>query len=168
METNKVKLSVPCNKEETLPETFIYQTPYSTEKLELVVDYVMIPDFMGVEKRVVYLAAKDAETGESYAVFSKYFGEFIGQICTTYIDTNNLPEAEKFLVENHIGFKTPFTKTSGYCEYPLFVINPKLLAQTSEWENYLEDFVFFEGQEKMSTDTLVDMFYEMLNKTYVE
>ena len=46
-----------------------------------------------------------------------------------YVDTNNLPAAPEFLVENGLATYTGLTRPSGFCAYPLF-------AFTSE---------FFEG-----------------------
>lgn len=40
-----------------------------------------------------------------------------------YVDINNEPEALDFLVENGIAEKTPFTKQSGFVEYPAISVN---------------------------------------------
>ena len=37
-----------------------------------------------------------------------------------YVDTNNLPTAAEFLVENGLATYTGLTRTSGFCAYPLF------------------------------------------------
>lgn len=49
-------------------------------------------------------------------------GEFYG-----YIDTNNYPTLEKFIIENSIGEFTGKTKQAGYYEYPLYLFNTQTL-----------------------------------------
>lgn len=55
----------------------------------------------------------------------------------SYIDTNNFPNAEEFIVSNGLGFFTGLTEQSGFCEYPLYQfiserlreLEPRELAQ---------------------------------------
>lgn len=44
-----------------------------------------------------------------------------------YVDTNNMPDIEAFLVENGIAESTGLLKGSGYCVYPLYLFNPERL-----------------------------------------
>ena len=37
-----------------------------------------------------------------------------------YVDTNNIPTAHEFLVENGLATYTGMTRPSGFCAYPLF------------------------------------------------
>ena len=37
-----------------------------------------------------------------------------------YVDTNNMPSAEKFIRENNLGEFTGEVEYSGFCEYPLY------------------------------------------------
>ena len=46
-----------------------------------------------------------------------------------YIDTNNMPEMEKFIKDNDLGEFTGFTLRSGFCEYPLYVFNVDKLRE---------------------------------------
>lgn len=46
-----------------------------------------------------------------------------------YIDTNSMPELEKFITENDIGEFTGLTKRSGFCEYPLYLFNVDKLRE---------------------------------------
>lgn len=39
------------------------------------------------------------------------------------VDTNNLPWAEKFIEDNELGIKTPFTMRSGFCVYPIYIFD---------------------------------------------
>ena len=40
-----------------------------------------------------------------------------------FLDTNNYPDAESFILENGLGTATGITARSGFCLYPLYVIN---------------------------------------------
>ena len=44
-----------------------------------------------------------------------------------FIDTNNMPEAARFLIENGIGEDTGDVGFSGFCVYPLFKIDESKL-----------------------------------------
>lgn len=46
-----------------------------------------------------------------------------------YLDTNNLSNAEKFVVDNDLGEFTGLTGRSGYCEYPLYLFNVDKLRE---------------------------------------
>lgn len=46
-----------------------------------------------------------------------------------YIDTNNMPELEKFLTENDIGTFTGFMGFSGFCAYPMYSFNAEKLRE---------------------------------------
>lgn len=127
---------------------------------------------MGKKKRIIALQLHDFD-GCPYATISIAFGEFIGLMFTTYVDTNNNPWAEEFLQKNGIGIKTSFTKASGYCEYPLYAINPayvrKCLGDDIELISYLEDYNF-DGKKMDYTDYFniweerTKDFYQMLEK----
>ena len=39
------------------------------------------------------------------------------------VDTNNCPWAEKFIEDNELGEKTPFTFRSGFCVYPIYIFD---------------------------------------------
>ena len=46
-----------------------------------------------------------------------------------YVDTNNMPEMEKFIKDNDLGEFTGLTLRSGLCEYPLYVFNVAKLRE---------------------------------------
>ncbi len=46
-----------------------------------------------------------------------------------YLDTNNLPDVEKFITENDLGEFTGITGMSGYCVYPLYMFNVDKLRE---------------------------------------
>lgn len=61
-------------------------------------------------------------------------GEFYG-----YVDTNNYPALEKFIIDNRIGEFTGQTKQAGYYEYPLFRFNIQTLDQYRLPESWTDD-----------------------------
>lgn len=46
---------------------------------------------------------------------------------TAFVDTNNLPNIDKFLTDNHIAEYLGQIQTSGYCAYPLYRFNPEII-----------------------------------------
>lgn len=96
-----------------------------------------VRDFMGQEMLGLAMELKflgDENRWEPFGIISKSFGEYIGMKNAVYIDTNNCPYAEE-LLEKGIGIKTAFTKSSGFCKYPLWIINKDFL-ETYGGENY--------------------------------
>ena len=39
-----------------------------------------------------------------------------------FLDTNNNPQVEKFIRQNHLGLPMYVTQQSGFCKYPLYTI----------------------------------------------
>ena len=84
--------------------------------------------------------------GERFADVTKGFGEFIGQMFSSYMDGNALYDVESFLKDNHIAFDTGYTKKSGFCTYPLYRISPFIfddLFTEEEKEEYFLAYDFF-------------------------
>lgn len=50
-----------------------------------------------------------------------------------YVDINNNPEAEQFIVENGLGKATGKTSTSGFCTYPLYEFDVNKLNKAEEF-----------------------------------
>lgn len=46
-----------------------------------------------------------------------------------FVDTNNMPEAEDFLVNNGLASFTGLVQESGYCTYPLYQFNAEKLRR---------------------------------------
>lgn len=42
---------------------------------------------------------------------------------TAYVDTNNMPDAERFITQNGLGEFAGKIKRSGFCNYPLYRFN---------------------------------------------
>lgn len=54
---------------------------------------------------------------------------------TAFVDTNNLPNIDKFLTDNHIAEFLGPIQTSGYCAYPLYRFNPEIINKLMGREN---------------------------------
>lgn len=96
------------------------------------VELYSVTDFMGREMPglAVELYQFDKESGElePYACLTTSFGEFIGIKNSAYIDTNNCPFAEQLLTQG-IAEPTGLSKTSGFCQYPLWVFKEGFLQE---------------------------------------
>ena len=46
-----------------------------------------------------------------------------------YVDTNNCPWAEKFLVDNKLAEPVGFSTPSGFCDYPLYRFDLSLIKE---------------------------------------
>ena len=49
-----------------------------------------------------------------------------------YVDTNNMPTAHEFLVENGLATFTGLTRPSGFCAYPLFAFTGEFFAACAD------------------------------------
>ena len=72
--------------------------------------------------------------GEPYADITVNL-EHLTDPCTAFVDTNNLPNIEKFLTDNHIAEYLGTIQTSGYCAYPLYRFNPEIINKLMGSEN---------------------------------
>lgn len=61
--------------------------------------------------------------GECFAVLTVNISDRVLSNMSAFVDTNNCPWAEKFLIENNIAIPTGITETSGFCIYPLYIFN---------------------------------------------
>ena len=109
------------------------------------VELYSVTDFMGKEMpglAVVLdqLGETPAET-EEYAVLTVSFGEFIGMKNSAYIDTNNCYFAQQILKQG-VAKDTGLTKSSGFCEYPLWQFKEDFLREIggANYEEYARQF----------------------------
>ena len=67
----------------------------------------------------------EAETGEEYDVSTTNIDEsnIFEDQTHAFVDTNNCPWAEKFLIENKIATPMGIYGHSGYCRYPLYAFD---------------------------------------------
>lgn len=103
-------------------------------KVKPSVELYAVKDFTGKEMSGLAIRLTDAETLEPFTMLTKSFGEFIGIKNAAYIDTNNCPFANQ-LFEKGIARDTGLKKTSGRCEYPLWIFNKDFLLEHGA-ENY--------------------------------
>lgn len=103
-------------------------------KVKPSVELYAVKDFTGKEMSGLAIRLTDAETLEPFMMLTKSFGEFIGIKNAAYIDTNNCPFANQ-LFEKGIARDTGLKKTSGRCEYPLWIFNKDFLLEHGA-ENY--------------------------------
>ncbi len=119
-------------------------------------------DFMGKEipGLAILLDVVDSkgEVTGAYPILTKSFGEIIAIKNAAYIDTNNCDFADQ-LLEQGIAIKTPFTKSSGFCTYPLWIFNEDVLKEIGgeNYQKYSKDhddyFAAMRGEVKTDEDT---------------
>ena len=97
-------------------------------KVKPSVELYAVKDFTGKEMSGLAIRLTDAETLEPFMMLTKSLGEFIGIKNAAYIDTNNCPFANQ-LFEKGIARDTGLKKTSGRCEYPLWIFNKDFLLE---------------------------------------
>lgn len=68
------------------------------------------------------------DNGEPYGTLTKNLDEILA-FDKAYVDTNNLPDAERFIKDNNLGKFTGVTQKCGYCEYPLYAFNLNKLEE---------------------------------------
>lgn len=68
------------------------------------------------------------DEGEDFETLTVCLGAGTGNN-KAFIDTNNCPWAEDFLLENGIAREVGVTRSSGYCTYPLYEFYGKVLEE---------------------------------------
>ncbi|MBO4834612.1 MAG: DUF4313 domain-containing protein [Lachnospiraceae bacterium] len=87
----------------------------------------------------IAILLKDAEDRTPYTTATVNIGKYtgngsvLGPYCA-FLDTNNNPTLEEFLIRNHLAkpytrFGEPVYGASGFVEYPLYEFDPELLRQ---------------------------------------
>lgn len=59
------------------------------------------------------------KTGEPFGTLTKNLDFKLAEN-EAYVDTNNIPDAERFIKDNNLGVKLKKIGRSGFCEYPLY------------------------------------------------
>ncbi len=93
-----------------------YESKWGDETVELTMSQYASSGNLFLE-----LINTEGEYPEPYGNITVNLGE-VPKYCG-YIDTNNMPEIEKFIADNDLGDFTGLTLQSGFCEYPLYVFN---------------------------------------------
>ncbi len=111
-------------------EKLVLQTnlPYGPKEVE--VRLVVNSD---VDRSKLYLALWCFEDGywEPYCDLTICLDGEVPADCA-YVDTNNLPSAEQFIVENRLGTFTHMVVRSGRCTYPLYHFNMERIKELTE------------------------------------
>ena len=68
------------------------------------------------------------EDGIPLAVITVNLGDLLKKNMA-YIDTNNCPWAEDFLIDNDFGIPTGEYKASGFCVYPLYQLDLEIIGK---------------------------------------
>lgn len=114
-------------KVEVIPKLFLYE----------------VSDFLERQMKNIGIKLLSEEDGEltPFSDLTKSFGEFIGLKNTAYIATNNNPFATQ-LLESGIAQDTGLYKSSGLCNYPLWLFNEDFLKEIGgeEYEKYCQQF----------------------------
>lgn len=74
--------------------------------------------------------------GEPWSDITVNIPGTIAPVGTAFIDTNNNPWAEDFLMENGIAKPTGATGHSGYCTYPLYEFDMKCFKNLKPQKRY--------------------------------
>ena len=101
------------------------------------------------QKKLICLELETAD-GDPYCRLTVSFGEFVGMYGALFVDVDNVPNAESFLVDNQIAFPTGAFKASGYVTYPCYQISPyamEALFTTDEIFEYHLDYDFYNDMQ---------------------
>lgn len=115
------------------------------------VELYSVRDFMGTELPGLAITLdevhSDGEATTPYSMLTTSFGEFISMKNAAYIDTNNCPFAEQ-LLDQGIAQATGLTKSSGYCQYPLWIFNEDFLKEHGgeAYQKYSDEFDSYMNQ----------------------
>lgn len=61
----------------------------------------------------------DSKDGQPYGNLTINLGDKLDDN-EAYVDVNNMPDAERFIIDNRLGERTNMIKPSGFCVYPLY------------------------------------------------
>ena len=114
------------------------------------VELYSVRDFMGKELSALAVELNEVDSDgirTPYSMLTTSFGEFISIKNAAYIDTNNCPFAEQ-LLEQGIAQPTGLTKSSGFCQYPLWIFNEDFLKEHGgeSYQKYSDKFDSYMNQ----------------------
>lgn len=113
-------------------------------KVELTGELVLhkVEDFMGEAK--VHIGLQLHSEDGPYAMLTVSFGEMIGIPNAMYVDTNNCYWAHE-LLEQGIAKDTGLKKSSGWCDYPLWLFDEEYLKSIGgeKYQKYIKQYEEF-------------------------
>lgn len=113
-----------CVQEEKAAGTLELNTQFgTTEQVQLTVNTYM-------NNKSLYVGLTTVEDGfpEPYGDVTVNLMDSVPSYCA-FVDTNNMPEVEDFLVKNGIAEFSTFQQKSGFCSYPLYVFDAERLRE---------------------------------------
>lgn len=87
-----------------------------------------IQQYMDTGNMYIGLGCFEDGYPEPFGDLTVNLGDVTPNYCS-YVDVNNMPNAEKFIKDNGLGSFTGFIKRSGYVEYPLYMFEPDKLRE---------------------------------------
>ncbi len=128
--------------EEKTEQTLEYKTWFgTTDQVTLTVSTYMDNDSL-------YVGLTKEEDG-----FSEFYADVTVNLSTpvppycAFVDTNNRPEVEEFLVKNEIAQSMGLEQISGYCKYPLYMFNEQKLREFCP-----NEVAIYEQKNKLNKD----------------
>ena len=120
------------------------------------VELYSVRGFMGKELPGLAVELNEVDSDgikTPYTMLTTSFGEFISIKNAAYIDTNNCPFAEQ-LLEQGIAQPTGLTKSSGFCQYPLWIFNEDFLKEHGgeSYQKYSDEFDSYINQDDEDID----------------
>ena len=107
---------------ETDNKKLIYHSCYGTDvKVSLDIQ-------MYYSNRNICIELNDEDYNEPYGCLTVNLCDATPNYCS-YVDVNNMQEAEDFIVENKLGFFTGLVKESGFVRYPLYMFDAERLRE---------------------------------------
>ena len=92
----------------------------------------LVKDFLGNDLLGLCVTlnqiSDNIDEDNQYATLTTSFGDFIGMKNAAYIDTNNCPFANQ-LLEQGVAVPTGLSRSSGYCQYPLWIFDESFLKE---------------------------------------
>ena len=98
------------------PAPLVYHSDFSEQDYSVT---FLITSYLNGNLALMLQTEQDGVT-EDYATITVNFSDELLSPNQAYLDTNNMPEVEKFIEDNRLGKPTGRTKVSGFCTYPLY------------------------------------------------
>ena len=89
---------------------------------------IRISSYPGNKALYIGLVSNTDGYDEPYGDVSVNLAHAAPEYCA-YVDTNNMPELEKFITDNRLGEFTGMTQGSGFCSYPLYLFDADRLRE---------------------------------------
>ena len=109
------------NKHKSIP----YYSLYTGETMVTIMD---IQQYLDTGNLYIGLSCFEDGFPEPFGDLTINLEDVTPNYCS-YVDVNNMSNAEKFIVDNGLGTFTGFVKRSGYVEYPLYMFEPDKLRE---------------------------------------